>query len=574
MHFPNLATDKNRWWALVFLALGLAIVIIDNSVLNVAIPYILRDLNTTFDGIQWVVSGYALIIATLLITVGRLGDIWGRKKVFLLGTVLFAIGSFIASISQSVWVLFLGEALIEAIGAAMMLTSSLSLLVTQFRGRERGIAFGVWGSVAGASAAIGPLLGGYLTTYHSWRWSLRINVFVAIIAILGSVFIRESKGEGATDFDFLGMIFSGLGLFCLIFGFIEGQKYGWWAPNQTFTIGNWQWPFTATSIIPFAFLFAALFLSLFVLIESVLEDRGKSPLLRMSLFGNGAFSLGLITTGIVSLGQFGVFFVMPIFLQNVLGLNAFQTGLIFLWSSVAIIIFGPLSGIVSSKIGGKWLVSIGMFALGIGTLLIRQTISTTANGVILAPGLILLGVGVGMASAQLTNIVLSAVPVTVSGEASAASATIRQVGTSIGIAIIGVILSSALSTNITSNIQADTKIPARAKSTIQQQLSSFSPESGQTPKESTIPIPGIGTAITDDLHQALVTASKDSLTYATIFIFTGAACSLLLPNKNVHESHEEQKVEEPMPPPPPPTQSETPAEPKEDVIWRREHALT
>lgn len=194
MKLPNLATDKNRWYALVFLALSLAIVIIDNNVLTVAIPYIMRDLYTTFDGIQWVISGYALIIATILITVGKMGDLIGRKKLFLLGTGLFAIGSFIASVASNIFVLFIGEAFIEAIGAAMMLTSSLALIVTEFQGNERAIAFGIWGAVAGASASLGPLLGGFLTTYYSWRWSLRINVVIALIAILGSVFIKEAKG--------------------------------------------------------------------------------------------------------------------------------------------------------------------------------------------------------------------------------------------------------------------------------------------------------------------------------------------------------------------------------------------
>src|ERR1041385_8544486 len=237
--FMNLATEKNRWWALVVLALGLTIVIIDNTVLNVAIPYILRDLHTTLDGIQWVISGYALIIATLLITIGRVSDMFGRKKIFVLGTVMFAIGSFIASISKSVGVLFLGEAFIEAIGAAMMLTNSLSLIATEFRGKERGIAFGIWGAVAGASASIGPLLGGYFTTYHSWRWSLRINVVVALVAILGSVFIQESKGEGEERFDWQGMILSILGLFSLVFGVIEGARYGWWHPTSNiFSIGS------------------------------------------------------------------------------------------------------------------------------------------------------------------------------------------------------------------------------------------------------------------------------------------------------------------------------------------------
>src|SRR3990167_4144556 len=166
MNLSRFATEKYRWHALVFIALGLAIVIIDNTVLNVAIPYIIRDLKTSLEAIQWVISGYALIIATLLITMGRLGDLYGRKRIFLIGTVLFAIGSYLASISQTAVTLFIGEALIEAIGASMMMTSSLALLVTEFKGKERALAFGIWGSVAGASAALGPLLGGYLTAYY------------------------------------------------------------------------------------------------------------------------------------------------------------------------------------------------------------------------------------------------------------------------------------------------------------------------------------------------------------------------------------------------------------------------
>lgn len=535
MKFLNLATEKNRWLALVFLALGLAIVIIDNSVLNVAVPYILRDLHTTFDGVQWVISGYALIIATLLITAGRLGDVWGRKKVFLLGTVFFAIGSFIASISPNIVILFLGEALIEAIGASMMLTSSLSLLVTEFQGKERALAFGLWGSVAGASGTIGPLLGGYLTTYYSWRWSLRINVVVAIVAILGSVFIQEAKGNEHGRFDFLGMIFSGIGLFFLIFGFIEGQKYGWWTPNQQFVLGSFTWPFHVTSPIPFAFSLAALFLALFVLVEYVLEQKGESPLFRLSLFGSRGFTIGLTTLTIVSLGQFGIFFIMPIFLQTVLRLNAFQTGLVFLWSSLSILIFGPASGFISSRIGPKWLITVGMFALAAGTFLLRQTISTTSTGFSLGPPLVLFGVGIGMASAQLTNTILSAVPTAVSGEASAANSTIRQVGTSIGIAIIGVIFSSTLSSSLTTHIRQDAQIPVMAKTPIINDVKNISPESGQTVSPRKVS-PVIDRAMTNDVNDALVSASQGALTYATIFTTAGALFSLLIPSSTPHEA--------------------------------------
>lgn len=478
MKLPDLATNKYRWLALVFLALGLAIVIIDNTVLNVAIPYILRDLKTSFDRIQWVVSGYALIIATVLITSGRLGDMIGRKKIFLTGTVLFALGSFIASVSQNVYWLFIGEALIEAVGASMMLTTSLSLLVNEFRGKERTIAFGVWGSVAGASAALGPLIGGYLTTYYSWRWSLRINVIVAVIAILGSVFIKESKGYETKRFDWAGTFLSGAGLFSLVFALIEGRTFGWWKPVTEFTLGSFKWPFINVSVIPFAFGGAILFLTLFILMEYVLEKRNRSPLLKLSMFKNKGFSVGLAVLMIMSLGQFGVFFVMPIYLQNVLGLTAFQTGLVFLWNSLCALTFGSMSGFVAVKLGSKPVVTAGMFMITLGTFLLILLATTTATGLSLAPGLIIFGIGIGLSSSQLTNIVLSSAPMPLAGEASAANSVVRQIGTSIGVAVIGAVMSASLSQNLSGSITKDKELPVVLRGGIINNLKNFSIESG------------------------------------------------------------------------------------------------
>lgn len=524
--WSKFATDKNRWIALVFLALSLAIVIIDNTVLNIAIPYILRDLNTSLDGLQWVISGYALIIATLLITVGRLGDMFGRKKIFLIGIVLFAIGSFIASISTNVAMLFVGEAFIEAIGASMMMTSSLSLLATEFQGKERSIAFGVWGSVAGVSAAFGPLLGGYLTTYYSWRWSLRINVAVAIIAILGSIFVKEAKGK-ARNFDFLGTIFSGVGLFSLIFGFIEGRKFGWFAPNEIFSIGNFHWPFSNISIVPFSFVLAVIFLTLFGLNEYFYEKKGRDPLLKLSIFKNKGFSIGLLTLTIFAFGQIGTFFILPIYLQNVLNLTAFQTGIVFLPSTLIALVIGPFSGIIASKVGPKWIVTFGMAMITLGTFFLRESIAINIGGWSLVPAFIFYGVGIGMASSQVTNIIISSVPITFAGEASAVNATVRQIGASIGIAIIGVIFASSITYNLSKNINSDTLIPSPVKEKIVSGLSSSAIETGkkgnfQGPKN-------IQESIKNDVNDAIVESSKEAFQYALLAVLLGTLFSFLIP---------------------------------------------
>lgn len=531
--FDKFATDKYRWVALGFLALGLSIVIIDNTVLNVAIPYILRDLNTNLSSIEWVISGYALIIATLLITTGRLGDLFGRKKIFLAGTVLFAIGSFIASVAPNIWILFFGEAFIEAIGAAMMLTSTLSLLASEFQGRERAIAFGIWGAVAGASSSLGPLLGGYLTTYHSWRWSLRINVLVALIAIAGSIFIKESKGEGGKEFDWWGTILSGFGLFSLVFSLIEGQKYGWWEPIQDFGLFGLRWPF-AISIIPFTFFLSVVLLSAFVLNELRLERRGGSPLLKPSMFKTFGFTTGLITVGILSLGQLGLFFVLPLYAQNVLGYTAFQTGLVFLPTSVTVFVVGAVSGFVASKIGPKWIVTAGMFILALGTLLISFSLRTDATALSLAPALIVFGLGMGMAMAQLTNLILTSVPVTLAGEASGANATMRQVGSSIGVAIIGAVLTTSLSTAITERVNTDSFIPEVLKQQIIKNAKESSAQIGSQAPTGDFPSE-ISGSVETDVKIALVDASKAAVRMSFFFTLAGALVSLLIPaQKELH----------------------------------------
>ena len=531
MKLPNLATEKNRWLALVFLALGLAIVIIDNNVLTVAIPYILRDLHTSFGAVQWVVSGYALIIASILITVGRIGDLYGRKKIFLVGTALFAVGSFIASISPNALILFIGEALIEAVGASMMLTSSLSLLVTEFQGKERAIAFGIWGSVAGASASIGPLLGGYFTTYYSWRWSLRINVIIAIIAIIGSVFIKEAKGEKIGKFDLLGTFLSGLGLFSLVFGFIEGRNYGWWTPKTPFTLFGWQWPFADISVVPFVFALAVILLGIFAWNEYKLEKANKEPLLRLSLFKNRGFTLGLLALGILVMGQFGSFFIFPLYYQNVLGLTAFQTGLIFLWTSVTIAIVGPLSGLLAAKFGPKWIVVIGMLCSFFGIYWISLTLSTSTTWLTLGPPLILLGIGTGMGSSQVTNVILSHVPQQFSGEASAVNAMMRQVGASIGTALIGTVLASSLALNIVTNVQTNTNFSPVMRQQIAVKVKNLNAESGPQALRNILPNQQQYQLVKKDVDQALITAAKTSFRLALVFIAFGMFFSLFIPEK-------------------------------------------
>jgi EmrB/QacA subfamily drug resistance transporter len=522
------ATEENRWYALVIIALALAVVIIDNTVLNVSIPYMLRDLGADLPSIEWVISGYALTIATVLITIGRAGDIIGRKRMFLMGMALFALGSFIGSEATVVDTVIAGRAIIQAIGAAMSLTSALALIAGSFHGRERALAFGVWGAIAGASASIGPLLGGFLTTYYSWRWSLRINIAVAAIAILGSVFIRESRGEGGKGFDFLGTMLSGAGFFTLVFGFIEGSYYGWLFPNQAFSVLGASWPF-GISVIPFFFAASVVFLGLFAARERRLERTGGNPLLKPSIFRNRGFSIGAIALALLAFGQFGIFFLLPIYLENALGLDAFLAGVVFLSSSVSIFIFGTLSGVIASRMNPRWLVISGMSLMTLGSFLLIQSLGLDATGLTLAPALIIYGAGLGLGSAQLTNVILSSAPVSIAGEASAVTTTMRQLGASIGIAVIGAMLAASLVTNITANVEADSSIPPAVAGMVISSLGNIDVEAGQIDGAVQGAGPDIAAAVGKDIGGALVDSTKYALGTGFFFILAGALVSFLIP---------------------------------------------
>src|SRR5579859_513318 len=229
--------DPRRWVTLAIVLMSTVIVVLDNTVLNVAIPTILREFHTTLPSLEWVITGYALTFATLLIIGGRLGDVYGHRRVFVAGAALFGVGSLLASVSHSVGMMILGEAIIEGIGASLMLPATLAILSTTFHGRERATAFATWGATAGVAAACGPVVGGFLTSNYSWRWSFRINVIIAPLAIIGALLFMKHQVQARrrVPIDFPGAVLIASGMFLLVFGLSEGGVYGWWQPMKDFT---------------------------------------------------------------------------------------------------------------------------------------------------------------------------------------------------------------------------------------------------------------------------------------------------------------------------------------------------
>ncbi len=552
--------DPLRWIALVILSSTLFIIVLDNTILNVAVPTIIRQFHTQVSSMQWVISGYSLVFASLLISFGRLGDIVGRRKMFFIGAALFAVGSLIASVSQSVVQLFIGESLIEGIGAAMMLPATLSILSATFRGRERGVAFAVWGSVAGGAGALGPWIGGILTTDYSWRWAFRVNVVIAPLAIIAGIFfVHESKDDKANGLDPSGVAAVTVGLLALVFGIIEAARYGWWKPIGDQSIGGWTWGLHSVSVVPVSLLVAAITLTVFVRLE-LRRVRSERPVVfDFTDLVHRGFRYGLINTTVLAMGEFGAFFVLPIFLQAGLHLSAIRAGTWLLPAGIMAFVGGGIGGQLSRRYGPKYVITIGLTLEALGIWLYVAVFSHSTTFWALLPALMLHGVGIGFATSQLTNVVLSDIPPQKSGSASGAAGMVRQVGTALGIALIGAIFVSQATSHVRHDLNQATDIPAALKAEVVKGVGDGI-GGGAPPGGTDTPV---GRRIVVIVSEGVADAAKPAVTFAGAVVTLGALISLLVPNIPAeHELSESSWAPEPAAGPERDTENDPDPEPE------------
>jgi EmrB/QacA subfamily drug resistance transporter len=535
-------SNRRRWGGLAVLSLALAIIIIDTTLINVSLRNIVEDLGTTIQSLQWVITGYALVLTAFTITGGRLGDLFGRKRMFLVGAVVFALGSVVAATAHSVPQLIVGAAVIEGLGAAMMMPATASLLLTGFHGRDRAIAFGVWGGVAGAAASVGPLLGGFLTTYYSWRWGYTVNVFIVALVLALSWLIQESReGIKKPSIDYVGIVLSGVGLASIVYAIIESSTYGWFKAKEVSQIFGQTVNLGDYSFVPFMLAFGFGLLIIFLLWEYLVESRGRTPLVSLSMLGNSRFMAGVVTTAIIALGQFGSIFALPIFLQAVRGLDAFHNGLALLPFSLTTLVAAPLAGAVGTRIiKPKYLVILGLAIDAAGMFWLRESITPTATVGDLVLPLMTFGLGFGMAFAQLGNITLSAAPVSQAGEASGVNNTFRQLGATLGNAVIGSVLIAALTTNFSQDVARSSVIPPAIKPAIEAGAAQQAKSLGTAPAagpEAELP-PVIKEEITTIQHDATSEAVRKSMGYGVAALGLGVLTAFRLPLTGGHSPDE------------------------------------
>ncbi|MGG7508841.1 MFS transporter [Plantibacter sp. YIM 135249] len=458
-------TSRRRWAGLVFISIAVSLIIVDSTIVNVAIPSIVDELKISSTQVQWVQESYTLVFAALLLVFGTLADRYGRRRILLTGVAVFALASVAAALAPT-GDLLIASRLVQGVGGAMVLPTTLSIINATFRGRERAIAFAVWGSTIGGMTALGPLLGGWLTTSYSWRWAFGINIPLGVIIVIG-VLITVSESRDAGDsrrVDVVGAILSVIASASLVFGLIEGRTYGWWTVETRPTIGDWTWPLDL-SPIPFAFTVAVLAGVAFVVWGRARMRRGRSTMLAFDLFAIPSFRNGNLAAMIVSLGEFGIILSLPIWLQNVLGFSALQTGFILLALAIGSFVASGFAGAFGNRIPPVTIVRVGLAAEIAGVAGLGFVIAPDTLWGVLIPFLFVYGFGVGLATAQLTGVVLKDVPIEQSGQGSGTQSTARQIGSALGIAILGTVLFTSAGASLSGSLD-DRGVPAAQRDSV------------------------------------------------------------------------------------------------------------
>lgn len=406
-----------KWWTLIAVCTGMFMLLLDITVVNVALPDIQRSLDASFADLEWVVNAYTLTLAALLLTFGSIADLVGRRRMFALGLVLFTLASLLCGLSTSALMLNVSRA-VQGVGGAIMFATSLALVAAAFHGRERGTAFGVYGAVIGAAVAVGPLVGGALTSAVGWEWIFFLNVPIGIAAVvITRTQVAESRDPDARGVDWAGLVtFSG-GLVLLVLALIEGNDRGW----------------GSTEIVA-GFAGAAVLLALFV----VVELRQERPMLDLGLLRIPSFLGASIVAFCISASMFSMFLYLTLYLQGPLHLGPLEAGLRFLPMTLLAFVFAPISGRLTVRVSVRSILGVGMLCVGVG-LLLMAGVSASSSWTHLLPGFLVVGVGIGLTNPALASTAVSVVPPSRAGMASGINNTCRQVGISTGIAGLGAI---------------------------------------------------------------------------------------------------------------------------------------
>jgi EmrB/QacA subfamily drug resistance transporter len=418
--------DPHRWWTLGAVCVATFMLLLDVTIVNVALPDIQRDLGSSFEDLQWVVDAYALTLAAFLLTAGSLADRVGRRRVFIAGLALFTVASLLCGLSTSPTALNLSRAL-QGVGGAAMFATSLALLASAFTGRERGTALGIWGATTGASVAIGPLVGGVLVEHVSWQSIFFVNLPIGLATIAVTLrMVGESRAADPDPIDWPGLVTFSVGLFALVFALVRGNSSGWGSAEIVGLLAA-----------------AVALLVAFVVIEA----RRERPMLDLALFRKPTFVGVSIAAFVLSASMFAMFLYLTLYMQNILGYSPLEAGLRFLPITVLSFFCAALSGNLTERVPVRYLLGVGLGLVGVG-LLLMSGLDANSKWTALLPGFLLGGAGVGLTNPAIASTAVGVVDQRRAGMASGVNSTFRQVGIATGIAGLGAIFQSTVTSKI------------------------------------------------------------------------------------------------------------------------------
>jgi EmrB/QacA subfamily drug resistance transporter len=442
-----------RWFPLIILAAAQFVMVLDSSVMNVSISQIVADLDTTVTGVQLAITAYTLVMAAFMLVGAKLGDIWGRDRAFGLGLAVYGLGSLTTALSPNLYVLLLGWSLVEGVGAVLVIPAIAALTAANYEGKQRALAYGVIGGVAGAAIAVGPVIGGWVTTEFSWRL-----VFVGeVVIVLVILFVRKRmqpspRPEHPPKLDFVGAGLSAGGLGLIVFGILQSSSWGWLQPIDAPTIGGREITPLGFSLVPFLIVGGLLLLWFFGFWEERRERLGQDALLERALLRIQTLRAGLATLMSQQLVLMGTFFVLPVYLQVVLGLDAFETGKRLLPMSIAMLIAALAGTKLAARLAPRLVVQIGLSAMVVAALVLVGTIDVELHETSFKLSLAFFGVGAGLLMSQLGNVIMSSAPPEKTNEAGGLQGTAQNLGASLGTALIGSVLLAGLLTGFTNRL--------------------------------------------------------------------------------------------------------------------------
>jgi EmrB/QacA subfamily drug resistance transporter len=501
-----------KWAVLAVLGAAQFLMVLDQAVMNVAISQLVEDFDTDVTTIQAVIALYALTMAALMLTGGKLGDIAGRKRVFVVGTCVYAIGSALTAVSWSVPSLMLGWSILEGVGAAMVLPALVALTAGTYQGGDRAVAYGVLGGIAGAGIAVGPILGGWVTTDLTWRLVFAGEVVVAAGILLGTRLISEPPREAdKPSLDWVGGVLSASGLALLVLSVLEASTWGWLLPK------NSPVEPLGLSLTPFVAAAGGAVLGLFRAWERRREERGLDPLVHFRLFGVETLRGGVAMLLAQNLILMGIFFTIPLYLQVVQGLDALETGVRMLPASVGLFAAALGGSALSRRFAARGLVRVGLVIVFASTLMLMGTVEPQLDDGAFLTAMGVLGVGMGMVISQLGNVVQSSVGDSDRSEAGGLQNTAQQLGSSLGTALLGAIVITGLIAAFSGSVESDERITAAVDEQVQDRLSSGGSFVASEEVAAAAAQAGLDQPTTDALVENYEDAQLDALKIAFLF---------------------------------------------------------